>query len=197
MALLRYQSNILIFEHGLIAVQIELSNFWAWPYWGANRNLDFFYLGLIAVRTFRLLIQTIIEVQMKLWKLQAWPYCSAFQFFEFLSLVLLRCTMCTFSWTLKFQNFLKNFLIMKNAHNTFKRFVLTRSTKKILVQRISCRTKILDFLLNIDFYLVGMMKSTKIVMKAARARISQKLILLLASSESEIGGTGGKLKNYF
>ena len=33
---------------------------------------------------------------------------------------------------------------MKNAHNTIKRFVLTRSTKNILGQKISYPTKIFD-----------------------------------------------------
>ena len=33
---------------------------------------------------------------------------------------------------------------MKNAHDTMKRFVLTRSTKNILGQKISYRTKIFD-----------------------------------------------------
>ena len=39
---------------------------------------------------------------------------------------------------------------MKNGHNTIKRFVLTRSTKNILGQRISYRTKIFDLRTTID-----------------------------------------------
>ena len=36
LALLRYKSNFLIFELALIAVQIEFSNFRAWPYCEAS-----------------------------------------------------------------------------------------------------------------------------------------------------------------
>ena len=43
-----------------------------------------------------------------------------------------------------FQFFLKIFYKTEIAHNTIKRFVLTRSTKNILGQKISYRTKIFD-----------------------------------------------------
>ena len=78
LTLLRCKSNFLIFQLGLIAVQIKIEDFQAWPSCSINRTFKFFSLALFRCKSkFKIFELDLIAVQTDLWNFRAWPYCRA------------------------------------------------------------------------------------------------------------------------
>ena len=92
LALLRCKPNFLIFELGLNAVQIEFSDFRAWPYCGANQIFRLSSLALFRWKSNFLIFELgLISVKIELFNIWAWPYYGANRIFKFSSFALLRC----------------------------------------------------------------------------------------------------------
>ena len=63
---------------GLIALQIEIQNFRAWPYCSANRTFKFLSLALLRCKLiFEIFELGLIAVQTDFRNFRAWPYCHA------------------------------------------------------------------------------------------------------------------------
>ena len=92
LALLRCKSKFEIFELGLIAVKIELFNFWSWPYCGANWTFQFLILALLrCISNIRNFTLGLIAVRINFSKFQALPFCGAKWLSKFSTLALFRC----------------------------------------------------------------------------------------------------------